>query len=76
MFIERFFTDLIRLSLTLTLLGALGTLILTLQLTCDPHAAAAAYHSVGLMAEHVLAGCICCLACGLIRTKIHKSLHD
>ncbi len=76
MLLERFFNDLIRLMLTLTLLGALGTLLLTLRLSCDPHAAVTAYHSVGLMAEHVLAGCVCCLAGALIRIKIQHSLHD
>ncbi len=76
MFFERFFSDLIRLLLTLTLLGAMGTLILTAQLACDPHAAVTAYHSVGLMAEHVLAGCVCCLAGVLVGSKIRTSLHD
>lgn len=76
MFFERFYIDLLRLSLTLTLLGAAGTLLITAQLAADPHAAVSAYHSVGTMAEHVLAGCICCLGCGLLGTKIRSDLHD
>lgn len=73
---ERFFDNIMQLLLTITLLGALGTLLITVRLSCDPHAAVSVYHSVGLMAEHVLAGCICCLAGLTIRAKIRQSLHD
>ena len=76
MFSERFFTDLIQLLLTWVLLGALGTLLFTIRLNVCPDAAVSAYHSVGVMAEHVLAGCVCCLAGMTIRAKIRQSLHD
>lgn len=76
MFFERFFIDLIRLLLTLTLLGAVGTLILTQQMSSDPHAAVTAYHSVGLMAEHVLAGCVCCLTGLILEAKFRSFLYD
>lgn len=76
MFFERFFTDLIRLLLTLTLLGAVGTLILTQQMSADPHAAVTAYHSVGIMAEHVLVGCVCCLTGLILEAKFRSFLYD
>jgi len=76
MFFPHFFINLIRLLFTLTLLGAIGTLVLTMQLADDPHAAVTAYHSIGVMAEHVLAGCVCCLAGSVITSKITACLHD
>lgn len=76
MVFDTFFTNITRLLMTLMLLGAVGTLILTAQLACDPHAAVSAYHSVGLMAEHVLAGGVFYLALSLICAKIRRSLHD
>lgn len=76
MFSERFITDLIQLLLTWVLLGALGTLLFTIHLTVCPDAAVSAYHAVGSMAEHVLAGCVCCLAGMTICAKFRQSLHD
>lgn len=76
MFFEHFFTNLTRLLMTLLLLGAVGTLYLTVRISCDPHAAVSVYHSVGLMAEHVAAGGVLYLALSLLCTKIRSDLHD
>ena len=73
---EKFFADLTRLLMTLLLLGGLGTLLITIQIADDPHAALSAYHSVGHMAEHILAGSAVYLAISVISAKILCSLHD
>lgn len=73
---ERFFTDITRLMMTLLLLGGLGTLLLTLRIACDPDIGLSAYHSVGIMAEHILAGGTAYLALSVICAKIRGSLHD
>ncbi|MBQ8188049.1 MAG: hypothetical protein IJ037_14455 [Clostridia bacterium] len=73
---DQFFTDITRLVMTLLLVGGLGTLLTAMHVACDPDAALSAYHSVGPMAEHILAGSAAYLALSVICAKIRSSLHD